>query len=396
MNNFRTIAIFALALFLQGPLMAQDEEKEEQPEDPNNLVSNPSFEKYEGNLRRDGQFDLTEDWGNASEVISDLFATGIRSKYVNIPENSFGNELPYDGDNYAGIVTYSYRSKLNKSYITIQMKSSMNKGDLYCIKYKASLADRARYATNNLGVILTKGKVNEKTTSTIKRSDVLLTDKNPVVNQTEGWWSFCKRYVSNGSEKYITIGNFSDDRSTKTETREIDKKYAEEGPEMVGYYYIDMVEVRKVEPTEDCGCSNTKIPESKVIYSASVQINDDMNATEKVEAVDAYFYQYKSELVSSAKRSIDLIIEMMKENPLMKVQVIGHMDSEEAELAKSEPSLSKLDENRARAVLAYMLSEGIDRKRIMEKGVGDSQPVSKMSTPISLAKNRRVEFKISL
>ncbi|HKL03045.1 MAG TPA: OmpA family protein [Cryomorphaceae bacterium] len=396
MNNFRTIAIFALALFLQGPLMAQDEEKEEQPEDPNNLVSNPSFEKYEGNLRRDGQFDLTEDWGNASEVISDLFATGIRSKYVNIPENSFGNELPYDGDNYAGIVTYSYRSKLNKSYITIQMKSSMNKGDLYCIKYKASLADRARYATNNLGVILTKGKVNEKTTSTIKRSDVLLSDKNPVVNQTEGWWSFCKRYVSNGSEKYITIGNFSDDRSTKTETREIDKKYAEEGPEMVGYYYIDMVEVRKVEPTEDCGCSNTKIPESKVIYSASVQINDDMNATEKVEAVDAYFYQYKSELVSSAKRSIDLIIEMMKENPLMKVQVIGHMDSEEAELAKSEPSLSKLDENRARAVLAYMLSEGIDRKRIMEKGVGDSQPVSKMSTPISLAKNRRVEFKISL
>ncbi len=376
--------------------MAQDEEKEEQPEDPNNLVSNPSFEKYEGNLRRDGQFDLTEDWGNASEVISDLFATGIRSKYVNIPENSFGNELPYDGDNYAGIVTYSYRSKLNKSYITIQMKSSMNKGDLYCIKYKASLADRARYATNNLGVILTKGKVNEKTTSTIKRSDVLLSDKNPVVNQTEGWWSFCKRYVSNGSEKYITIGNFSDDRSTKTETREIDKKYAEEGPEMVGYYYIDMVEVRKVEPTEDCGCSNTKIPESKVIYSASVQINDDMNATEKVEAVDAYFYQYKSELVSSAKRSIDLIIEMMKENPLMKVQVIGHMDSEEAELAKSEPSLSKLDENRARAVLAYMLSEGIDRKRIMEKGVGDSQPVSKMSTPISLAKNRRVEFKISL
>ncbi|MCA1761477.1 MAG: OmpA family protein [Cryomorphaceae bacterium] len=396
MNKFRSIVLIALALLIQVPVMAQDEEKEPEPEDPNNLVPNPSFEKYEGNLRRDGQFDLIEEWGNGSGVVSDLFASGIRSKYVNIPENSYGNEAPFDGDNYAGIVTYSYRSKLNKSYITVRMKNSMNKGDLYCIKFKASLADRARYATNNLGVILTKSKVNEKTTSTIKRSDVLLTDKNPVVNQPEGWWSFCKRHVSNGSEKYITIGNFSDDRSTKTETREIDEKYAEDGPEMVGYYYIDMVEVRKIEPSEDCGCDNTKIPESKVIYSASVQMSDDMNATEKVEAVDVYFYQYKSDVVSSAKRSIDMIVSMMKENPLMKVQVIGHIDTEEAELAKTELSLKKLDEDRARAVLAYMLSEGIERKRIMEKGVGDSQPASKMKTPISLAKNRRVEFKISL
>lgn len=388
--------IFLIALLVSGVTFAQDEEAEVK-EDETNLVPNGSFEKIGEGLRRAGEFELVESWANASLAASDAFARETRSKYVKVPDNLYGMEEPYDGENYASIVTYSYRHrKIKKSYITVELKKKLKENSLYCVKFKASLSERSNYATNNLGVALTKGKVSEKTESTIKQPNVLLSNKNEVVNQREGWWEFCKRYAATGNEKYITIGNFTEDNNTVTEQMELPAKYAEEGPEAVALYYIDAVEVRETETDQNCSCENTKIPESKIIYSASVQINDEMTASEKVDAIDAYFYQYKDGVVSNAERSIDKIIELMKANPAMNVQVIGHMDSEEAELAKKESSLKDLDEDRAMNVLKYMVEEGIDRSRISTKGEKNTKPVSKMSTPISLAKNRRVEFKIAL
>jgi outer membrane protein OmpA-like peptidoglycan-associated protein len=154
------------------------------------------------------------------------------------------------------------------------------------------------------------------------------------------------------------------------------------------------VEVRRLEANENCGCANTKIPESKVIYSGSVQLTDDMTMSDKVEAINAYFYQFQPKVVSATERSIDKIVKMMEESPAMKVQVIAHIDDEEAELAKSEMSLKDLDEERASNVREYIAAQGIDRQRVLMDSKGNTQPASKMSTPISLAKNRRVTFKI--
>lgn len=390
MIKTRKLLFFFAAAIAFMPVSAQDEDP-----DPDNMVPNGSFENFEGSLRRDEQFDLTKEWGFATDVIPDLFATNIKSRYVAIPDNMYGKEEPADGENYAGIVAYSYRGKRSRSYLTVQLKSKMKANNLYCIKYKASLAERSRYASNNLGALLTQKKVSEKGSMAIVNSAAIVNDRNEVVSQTDGWWDFCKRYAAKGNEQYLTIGNFASDGNTANETREVSSEY-EKGPEIAAYYYIDQVEVRRIEANENCGCANTKIPESKVIYSATVQLNDDMSITEKVEAIDAYFYQYQAEVVAGAKRTIDQIVELMKANPGMKIQVIGHTDNEEAELAKKEASLMTLAEDRAKNVREYIADQGVDRTRVLMDNKGNTQPVSKMSTPISLAKNRRVEFRIVL
>jgi outer membrane protein OmpA-like peptidoglycan-associated protein len=156
------------------------------------------------------------------------------------------------------------------------------------------------------------------------------------------------------------------------------------------------VEVRQISANENCGCANSRIPDSKIIYSSTVQINDDMTVTEKVEAIDAYFYQYKGRLEGSAKRSVDKIIAIMEANPSMRIQVIGHSDNQEVDLAKSESSLNALAEQRAKNVREYMAEKGIDRKRILYKSMDNTKPASTMKTPLSLAKNRRVEFELAL
>ncbi len=388
MIKTRKLLFFFAAAIAFLPVSAQDEDP-----DPDNMVPNGSFENFEGSLRRDEQFDLTKEWGFATDVIPDLFATNIKSRYVSIPDNMYGKEEPADGENYAGIVAYSYRSKRARSYLTVQLKSKMKENNLYCIKYKASLAERSRYASNNMGALITQKKVSEKGTGAIVNSDAIVNDRNAVVSQTDGWWDFCKRYAAKGNEQYLTIGNFATDANTANETREVSSDY-EKGPEIAAYYYIDQVEVRRIEANENCGCANTKIPESKVIYSATTQLSDDMTMSEKVDAIDAYFYQYQAEVVSAAERTIDQIVELMTANPMMKIQVIAHSDNEEADLAKKETSLATLAEDRAKNVREYIAAQGVDRARVLMDNKSNTEPVSKMSTPISLAKNRRVEFKI--
>lgn len=121
-----------------------------------------------------------------------------------------------------------------------------------------------------------------------------------------------------------------------------------------------------------------------------------MTLGEKIAVMTGYFYQYNADVVSATERSIDKVIELMNQNPLLKIQVVGHTDNEEAELAKSEASLKKLGEDRAKNVVNYMQKQGIDRSRLSAVSEDNKKPVSTMKTPISMAKNRRVEFKIDL
>lgn len=394
MNKFNTSLLIA---FMALANLGWSQEETQQEEDKDNLVPNWSFETLieDEDLRRYDEFNLAEGWYDPTSALAELFATETRSRYVKAPDNMYGTEMPFDGENYAGIHAYSSRSREPRTYMGVELKRKMEDNALYCIKFRASLAERSLYASNNLGAVLSNKQVSKKGETSIIREDVILTDKNDVVIIKEGWWEYCKRYNAKGGERYLTIGNFSADDKTAHETMEVSSEY-EDGSEAAAYYYIDAVEVRKIEANENCGCSNTKIPDSKIIYSASVQIADDIPMGEKVEAIDAYFYQYKDELVSSTERTVDQIIALMKANPAMRVEVTGHSDKEEVELAKSEMSLKNLAENRAKNTREYMAEKGVDRGRILTKSMDDKQPVSTMSTPLSLAKNRRVEFRIVL
>jgi len=389
--------LFSLvSAFMAMSIAGWAQEQTEQEEDKDNLVPNWSFEKIveDEDLRRYDEFNLSEGWYDPTSAQAELFATETRSRYVKVPDNMYGSEMPFDGDNYAGIHAFSARSREPRSYIGVQLKKKMEDNALYCIKFRASLAERSLYASNNLGVVLSSKEISKKGETSIME-EMILSDKNETVTVSEGWWEYCKRYNAKGGERYLAIGNFVSDDKTTYETMEVSSDF-EDGSEPAAYYYIDAVEVRKIEANENCGCSNTKIPDSKIIYSATVQISDDMPLSEKVEAIDAYFYQYKDELVSSTKRTVDRIIEYMKANPAMRVEVIGHSDKEEVELAKSQTSIQDLAEKRAQNTREYMVEEGIDRGRILYKSKDDKEPVSTMTTPLSLAKNRRVEFRIVL
>jgi outer membrane protein OmpA-like peptidoglycan-associated protein len=109
----------------------------------------------------------------------------------------------------------------------------------------------------------------------------------------------------------------------------------------------------------------------------------------KVVMNNIFFETGKAILTPGSYAEIDRLVSFMQDNPKMKIEISGHTDK-----TGSEPINFKLSENRAKAVLEYMVKKGIDATRMEFKGFGSLQPVADNKTAQGRAQNRRVEFKI--
>ncbi len=82
------------------------------------------------------------------------------------------------------------------------------------------------------------------------------------------------------------------------------------------------------------------------------------------------------------------IAQVLKDNPTVKVKIVGHTDSDGDDNANL--SLSK---KRAASVKNTLSKDfGVDAMRMETDGKGESEPASPNTTPLGKADNRRVEF----
>ncbi|MEI6138100.1 MAG: OmpA family protein [Mariniphaga sp.] len=96
-------------------------------------------------------------------------------------------------------------------------------------------------------------------------------------------------------------------------------------------------------------------------------------------------FRLKSE---STEQLLD-IVDFMKKNPKLVVEIGGHTDNQ-----GSESYNLNLSAKRADAVVKYLVDSGIVSSRLKSKGYGFSKPIADNSTEEGKARNRRTEFKI--
>jgi outer membrane protein OmpA-like peptidoglycan-associated protein/tetratricopeptide (TPR) repeat protein len=102
-----------------------------------------------------------------------------------------------------------------------------------------------------------------------------------------------------------------------------------------------------------------------------------------------FFDINKYELKPESQVELDNLVQLLKDNPALKIQINGHTDN----VGKPADNLV-LSDNRAKSVVQYLTSKGIDAKRLSFRGYGDTQPVSDNKTEESRAENRRTELKV--
>lgn len=112
------------------------------------------------------------------------------------------------------------------------------------------------------------------------------------------------------------------------------------------------------------------------------------------------FFDYnKYSLKDESKTELDRVLQLMEDNPSLVIEIGGHTDTQGA-----ADYNQRLSEDRAKAVVDFLVAYGIARDRFAYKGYGESKPlisdaeIAKMKTPQEKeeahAMNRRTEFKI--
>ena len=81
--------------------------------------------------------------------------------------------------------------------------------------------------------------------------------------------------------------------------------------------------------------------------------------------------------------------ETLLKNPSLIVEVVGHTDSN-----GSVSRNFRLSMQRAYSVRHFLVSQGVDGRRLTAKGYGETVPLTDNGTAAGRAKNRRVELRI--
>lgn len=367
-------------------------------QDSDNLVENPSFENAQARkIRRIGDIERAEGWTSATGARADIFVSGAAMPDVDVPNNIYGSEEAKDGANYAGIIAYSYREKEDRTYLQSQLSTPLKKGMRYKVQFYASLAELSKYSSNRLGAYLSKKPIGAD-----KKMPAIIMDNTPVehpdravFNGMYGWDLVCGEFVASGNEKYITIGNFSNETDIKTDR--VRKPRDAKGNQVIAaYYYIDDISVTLLDPDEDCNCDYGDAAEfeTMTVYQRTPEISLGMNVRDKVSQYNIYYASGRYDVRVDGKNTLESIAKIMKDNPGIKIQISGHADATEA--SSAEDKVTSL--RRAEYVRSLLGEEGIDVDRIIATDSEDATPSQYIqagdSDDLKAAKNRRVSFKV--
>ncbi|MCB9195111.1 MAG: OmpA family protein [Flavobacteriales bacterium] len=131
----------------------------------------------------------------------------------------------------------------------------------------------------------------------------------------------------------------------------------------------------------------------KVIYMKKVKVG------ESIVLRNIFFDLDKYSLKDESKTELDRLFNLLVENPTLVIEISGHTDTQ-----GSAAYNQQLSEDRAKAVVDYLVAYGIERERFEFKGYGETKPmisdseIAKMKSSTQKqeahAQNRRTEFKI--
>ena len=104
---------------------------------------------------------------------------------------------------------------------------------------------------------------------------------------------------------------------------------------------------------------------------------------------NVFFDVNKFDLKPESEAELDKLVQLLNDNPSVKMQIGGHTDN----VGKPADNLM-LSNNRAKSVVTYLISKGIPAARLSAKGFGETQPVADNKTEEGKALNRRTEMKV--
>lgn len=356
---------------------------EEIIDNPENLLRDPSFECYTScpsninttelhQLEHWGQTAGTPDYYNSCSII------------MNVPDNIMGSEDARSGYGYVGM--YMVDRGDYREFLTAKLTEPLEKEKWYVIRLFAAMSENSGIATDAFEFLLTD-KYPEIDSAEL--DDI----KPQVINEPGNfadrytWKKICGMYLAEGGEQYITMGNFNTNKNSAGSMKRVTESAGE-----FAYYFIDDFTIEPLNDSNmtECGAGIPLVIEDENItptrYFQDLDLPELLN-DEPFTFQGFYFEFDKYEILDTNYFFLDSLVDLLLENEDLKLQVEGHTDD-----VGSSSYNDKLSKNRAIAVVEYLISTGIDKKRIKMSYFGATRPVATNGTNEGRQLNRRCEF----
>lgn len=103
-----------------------------------------------------------------------------------------------------------------------------------------------------------------------------------------------------------------------------------------------------------------------------------------------YYDLDKAEIRPDAAIELDKLVQILKDNPAIKIELSSHTDDRSSDVYNQD-----LSQRRAQSAVDYIVSQGISVDRLVAKGYGESQLIiENATTEEEHQTNRRTEFKV--
>lgn len=271
----------------------------------------------------------------------DVFVIRKEKGKWGLPKN-VGYPINTEEDEYGMIADPQGRM----AYYASERKGGVGKFDLYQFElYKEIQPITASYI---------KGKVVNANTKQPLSAEVQLIDRNT------------EELITSTTSDKINGSFLAGLPSNKNYVLNVAKK---------GYlFYSDHFELKEQSSTEP-----------KQLYIPLVPIQSGASVVLK----NVFFETSKFDLKAESKAELNKLVEFLKTNADVKIQIGGHTDN----VGNANTNMT-LSENRAKAVKTYLVEHGASADRIAAKGYGAMKPVADNATEEGRAQNRRTEFSI--
>lgn len=306
-----------------------------------NLIPNPSFEDTNAAVKKlkheMRNFGVIANWKALTNSPDAHHPVVQQVKFSHKAPNflqQFGPQEPRTGEGKVGLYIAGNSSKES---IVAKLISPLKAGKYYYFHMYVSLGEGvSRGCTSSIGSYFTA--IQPRITETSKLN--LSIESSKIICDTKGWTKVCGLYKAKGTEKYVSIGYFSDSPiGKKIGGGEFDE----------AYYYIDDLELRELQDVQN-------LVEEDVCNMA-------------LDFKDIEYLIGETEVYEEIKKALDSYLQYLKIFKVNSIKIVGHANDTQLEFENDIISATRAD-----FVKEYLIENGIDETLIESVGVSNSEP----------------------
>lgn len=326
-----------------------------------NLIPNPSFEeKWSCPSNHTTQHEpiKTKNWYSPSTGTPDLFSS-CAFAMVSTPKNFVGIAYPPHGQNYVGMFFGSPKQTVKRNYreyLTCRLLQNLDDGEEYRFQFYAKPATNSTFIIDRLTFAFSSDSVNVEHDNILSQLNIysILVD---TVKVTKGWYKVELEFTANGTEKYLTIGDFIPPKESYFEKMFAAKYHLKAGGST--YYLFDHF-------------SLTQKKESLTKYM-----------TERPFSLEKIYFTFDSHILNElAFEELSDLANYLKLKKELALEIYGNTDTKGSD--NYNDNLSIL---RAESVKSVLEKHGIDPERLKTFGKGEIESIYQFDSL-----NRRTEF----